>query len=207
MAATLDASGRYFLSDDGQVIGVKHTDECLSEVAALAFGTVMVSTVGDGALVAALDEMADSGTGEVVQYVFSKEESADIAALFEVNYPVTPAPEIVGPVVALENQIHPPDPFAPHYDWTVAIFDLCANDVSQDSGFVSKLATLWPELGGRIIVLSERADLTISGWSGLPPRRFGDTYVYAFDRFDPDNGIGVANPHGSVYNPGFGWVE
>jgi len=203
MAVTLDDAGRYLVDDDGAVRGVKHSEACVARVLELAYGTVFQSGVGTGEL---RDALKAAAGGDLVVLAFAQDESADVIALYDESFPGDAGNvEEEETVVALDNQITPPDPMEPFFPWTMGVFDLCVNDLSEDSDFIDNLKTLWPDAGGRVIVLSEQADLALAGFATLGPELIDGTYLYLFDRFDPDDAIGEANPHGSVYEPGYGW--
>ena len=204
MAAITDSSGRYLIDDTGAHVGTVHSDACADRVAALCLGTVFVSGIGDGAILARLNDLAD--VGDVVVIARPQEASMDLIDNYVAEFPLDPPVDNIEVLEALELQIHPPGPpYDPHYDWTMGVFDLTVKDLSTDSTFLSKINTLWPNITGRIVVLSESPELTLTGWTALAPTLIDGTYVYIFDRFDPDNSIGEAEPFGRVYDPGFGW--
>ena len=204
MAAAADSSGRYLSDDTGTHVGTIHSDACADRVAALCLGTVFVSGIGDGAILARLNDLAE--IGDVVVIARPQEASVDLIDNFVAEFPLAPPVENIEVIEALELQINPPGPpYDPHFNWTMGVFDFTVQDLSTDAAFLDKTHTLWPDITGRIVVLSESPDLVLAGWFALPPTLIDGTYIYVFDRFDPDNGIGEAEPFGRVYNPGFGW--
>jgi hypothetical protein len=163
--------------------------------------------VGTGELRQQLKALAADGTR--VTYAEVYEESASTIAYYEALYPGDGFGSVreKAPVPTVEEQLNPPPGHPPIFDWDMGVFDLSVSDVSEDATFLSSVQGLWPDAGGRVVVLSERSDLMLAGFVCLAPELIDGTYVYIFDRFDPDDAIGVRNPHGSVYSPGYGWTS
>jgi hypothetical protein len=80
-------------------------------------------------------------------------------------------------------------------------------DVCLDGSATAGLEERWPNLGDRVVVIAAVPGVTLDGFSAADPELIDGTYLYIFDRFDPANGIGEANPHGSQLVPGYGWQE
>jgi hypothetical protein len=203
MAASLEDTGQFLLDDVDSsltVVGVTHSDACVARVLELPYGTVFHSGVGVGQLRQAM--LAIVGEGRIDDVI--TQETYDAAVDYYDALFVADAGNVekIGTVSKLETQVA-----TPVGTWTMGVFDMTVDDLSEDASFLAAIQTLWPDLGGRIVVLSYRSDMTLAGWTSLPPELFDGTYVYIFDRFDPDNSIGVLNPHGTLYAPGYGWQE
>lgn len=185
MALELESSGRYLLNDDGDAVGVKHSDACVARAVALAFGTAFQSGIGTGEIRNAL-KLGEGG--HFIVSALAQEENAEVIAYYDAAYPDDAGNVTLGTVAdTLDSQLNPIGDPPPA--WTMAIFDFCLQDLSIDKELVDIIKALWPDVGGRVVVLAERGDLTLDGFASLAPELIDGTYIYIFDRFDPTNGI------------------
>ena len=121
--------------------------------------------------------------------------------------PVTNA-SVIDAVHYYGNAIRPPwDHGSGGYTpptYNSAVFDLDPTSAYEDATFRADLQLLLPNLGNRVVVLSARPVITLPGFRLGSSTLFDGTYVHLFDNISVASGY-VANPFGTVLNPGFGW--
>lgn len=86
-----------------------------------------------------------------------------------------------------------------------ALFDV-PDELLGERKFQIDLKTAFPRAGQRVAMICEESELELEGFvRGLTEPLIAGGYLHLFDRFEPEAGVGVRNPHGDVYVPGYGW--
>lgn len=203
MALILDPSGVCLLdSTSAATLAVSYGEDIVARAVACVSGNVVTLALGFGSVRQALLTKLDASE---IASVRTFEPSADVIGRYDAAY-VPDAGNVVEQ--AIVDAVHDKATETPGDTdpWDSLVIELSGGSLPEDPGFLDDLRAIFPDPGGRVIILAERDDLQIFGFAGPTPETFGDAqFLYIFDRFDPDNGIGVANPFGTVLVPGFGW--
>jgi hypothetical protein len=203
----------------GETLAVEHPPELVSRAAACVTGAVLEGGLGFGATRDALlaapgvtsVETVEKNAAVVDLYIAIAAATSDRSGASE-QVPVGDAggaaAEDPNPIteVAIEDRLAT----AVALDaatWDSALLDLGETVLYDDTAFTGNLKAAFPRLGQRIVVITDNAKLELPGFARGLTEQFGNTYLHAFDRFEPSAGLGVLNPHGSVYLPGYGWKE
>lgn len=91
-------------------------------------------------------------------------------------------------------------------EYDSALVDLDPAPTVGEPEFQAALKAKLSALGARVVVITEDRTARLSGFElGLEERTEDGRWLLVFDRFEPEAGIGVRNPHGENYVPGYGW--
>ena len=194
MGSTLDPSETRLLNDAGEVIAIDRGFEAYSRASECVWGNVVNLGLGLGTLRQILLKRIGLG----VDSVRTVEESSDANENYGLAYDDDKNnPEVAGisETVAAADGV-----------WDSAVFDLVKSDIFEDPTFQDNIKSIFPDLSGRVVILSDRGDISLPGFSRSGPEMLGGQFVYLFDRFEPSEGIGELNPHGVRYIPGLGWI-
>jgi len=194
MGSKVDPTGTLLLTDDGDVIAIDRGSASYARAIACVGGAVVNLGLGWGTLRQGL-------LGEIGKSVISVrtvEESSEVNEAYGVNFygdKDNPEVESIAETVAAGDG-----------SWDSVVFDLVKSDLFDDTRFLDDLRTIFSKPGGRVVIISDRGDIEIPGFSNSGPERFGGQFVYILDRFDPFSSIGQIESMGAVYDPGYGWI-
>lgn len=81
------------------------------------------------------------------------------------------------------------------------------DEVLRDPRLHDGLRKMFDRAGDRVAVIADDVTIRFPGFHCAHEELPGGRFLLLFDRFEPEAGLGVLNPHGDIYVPGFGWKK
>lgn len=197
-AVAINRDGNLVREATGEVIAVAHPDTVIERAVSCLWGRVLEGGLGLGRTRDALlqaQHVAELMTVENDDAVVSKYESD------------SEAPSVV--VADLRDVMAEKATNAAKGDreFDCAFFDLDPSPILSERDVVESLKAMFDRAGDRVVVVTEDRSFEIPGFARHVERTENGFFLMLFDRFDPDAGIGVRNPHGAHFVPGYGWQD